>query len=353
MLKLKIKKHNLQFKIPAGTSRGTLYNKPSWFIILKDTENDEKVGYGECSIIPKLSIDNALQIEDKLSELSQSLKNWSELNTVMDNLNAWPAIKFALETACLDLKNGASRTIYHSPFTEGFDSIPINGLIWMGNQQSMFDQIKEKLDTGWNCIKMKIGAIDFEAEIELLKFIRSQFSADEITIRVDANGAFRPADAQTKLKRLSAFDIHSIEQPIAAGQWDKMALLCDTSPIPIALDEELIGINDTATRKKMIQSVQPQYIILKPALLGGFESADNWISIAKENNIQFWSTSALESNIGLNAIAQWAATIGVNIPQGLGTGKLYHNNIDCPLETDAGHLWNKKDKTWDLNFFDE
>jgi len=239
--------------------------------------------------------------------------------------------------------------LFYSEFTKGKQSIPINGLVWMGDKEFMKRQIKEKLAAGFSCIKMKIGAIDFETEIDLLKSIRKEFSATEIELRVDANGGFTPKNALEKLKRLSELEIHSIEQPIKQGQFEEMAMLCEKTPLPIALDEELIGVFSIERKRKIIQTIQPQFIILKPSLVGGFKGSEEWIELANSHNIAWWITSALESNVGLNAIAQWTFTLNNTMPQGLGTGGLYTNNFDSPLEIQKGSLHYNNSKKWNFN----
>lgn len=348
MITAKLISHPLIFKAPAGTSRGILNTKPTWFLVLTHMLTNS-IGIGECSIIPKLSIDDKPEIEDKLIQLVHRINN-GDIPDISE-YKEWPAIQFALETALNDLAYESPFSPYPGDFSTGKKTIYINGLIWMGDTEFMHHQIQEKLDSGFNCIKIKIGAIDFESEIQLLKSIRENFSADQIEIRVDANGAFSYEDALTKLEQLSKYDIHSIEQPIAPKQWKEMAALCVQSPIPIALDEELIGIIDAGDKIQMLQFIQPQYIILKPSLIGGITSSEEWISIAEKNGIGWWATSALESNIGLNAIAQWVSTKETCMPQGLGTGKLFTNNIDAPLDIQKGALVNDPNMSWDTSIF--
>ena len=269
------------------------------------------------------------------------------MNKIPENL---PALRFGLETAVLDIKTTSQGLLYKTAFSKGTKGIIINGLIWMGEKQFMFEQIKTKIENGFRCIKMKIGAIDFQEEVSLLKYIRSQFSKDDIELRVDANGAFSPNSALEKLKTLAQFDLHSIEQPIKQGQLDAMAKLCHTTPLAIALDEELIGIISRIEKENLLAHIQPQYIILKPSLLGGLRSSEEWISIAKSLNIGWWATSALESNIGLNAIAQWVSHIKTDMPQGLGTGQLFMNNVTSPLYLKGDRLHFEPSKKWDSIF---
>ncbi|PKP33069.1 MAG: o-succinylbenzoate synthase [Bacteroidetes bacterium HGW-Bacteroidetes-17] len=346
MLQATITKHILNFKQASGTSRGVLHQKPSWFFKIFDDKNPQTFGLGECSIIPGLSPDDSSDLEPFIHKVSENI------NAFIADKNAlltFPSVQFAIETALLDLGNNGHKLLYPSTFTEGKDSIKINGLIWMGTKEFMHKQIREKIEEGYNCIKLKIGSLDFEEEISLLKEIRIQFSPEIIELRLDANGAFHPENALEKLKRLSEFQVHSIEQPIKAGQIEEMANLCEQTPIPIALDEELIGINKMEAKRKLLAEIKPQYIILKPSLLGGFDKSSEWIKIATEHQIGWWVTSALESNIGLNAIAQWTYQLNNSMPQGLGTGKLFSNNIPSPLQIKDAKLFYLPENNWNLN----
>lgn len=343
-MKATYKKYILNFRIPGGTSRGVLHQKETYFLSVRDKNN---FGVGECAVFRGLSIDDSPDYEKKLQWLCNHIHCGQD--ELLDELIDFPSIQFGLEQAFLSLKNKDSFELFPSKFTQSLDSIPINGLIWMGSETFMKQQIKDKLNAGFSTIKMKIGAIDFDTELSLLKGIRKEFSSSEITLRVDANGAFNPSHALEKLKRLSDYEIHSIEQPIKAGQWNEMANLCDRTSVPIALDEELIGINDVTNKEKILQMIQPQYIILKPSLIGGFRGSMEWIHKADKNEIGWWITSALESNIGLNAIAQWTYTIGNKMAQGLGTGSLFSNNVVCPLEVVNGFLHYNRDKKWNFN----
>ena len=334
---------DFNFKFPAGTSRGVLLHKPSSFLIL---EKDGLTGIGECSTIPGLSIDPMDSFERKLVDLCRLLNNGQEPDSI--DLEEYPSIAFGLETALLDLAAKGSECLFPSAFTEGNAGIPINGLVWMGDKVFMQKQIKEKIEAGYQCIKLKIGANDFNTELEILTAIRQQFSSEDIEIRLDANGAFHPQEALEKLNKLSVFGIHSIEQPIRQQQFDAMADICARSPIPIVLDEELIGVKPW-NMDALLQKIKPAYIILKPSLLGGFKPSEEWIRLAEKYNIGWWITSALEANIGLNAIAQWTATLGSPLPQGLGTGQLYHNNIPSPLEIENAKLYYRKENKWDFN----
>ena len=337
-------KYILNFKRPSGTSRGILKTKETWFIILND---NEKQGIGECGILRTLSVDDRPDYEEKLKWACQNI----HLGTVvlLKELYEFPSIQFGLEQAFLSLQSHTMFVLFPSEFTKGNQAIPINGLVWMGDKEFMKTQIKEKLATGFSCIKMKIGAIDFKTEMELLTSIRKEFSSNEIELRVDANGGFDPNNALEKLKRLSELEIHSIEQPIKQGQFEEMASLCEKTPLPIALDEELIGVFSVTKKQEMLQTIQPQYIILKPSLVGGFKGGKEWIEKAESHNVGWWVTSALESNVGLNAIAQWTFTLNSNMPQGLGTGGLYTNNIESPLEIEKGSLKYNTYKKWNFN----
>ena len=334
---------NLQFKFPAGTSRGVLLHKPSSFLVL---EQDGFTGIGECSTIPDLSIDPMEFYEQKLNEVCKWINNGNDPENI--DLSVFPSIAFGLETALLDLKANGSKKLFPSDFTEGKTGIPINGLVWMGDKEFMQNQITEKIAAGYRCIKLEVGALDFETELEIIAGIRQHFSADEIEIRLDANGGFSADDALLKLEKLAKYQIHSIEQPIKQGQLYAMADICKHSPIPIVLDEELIGIKPTDI-ERVIEKTKPAYIILKPSLLGGFKQSEEWIRMAEKHQVKWWITSALEANIGLNAIAQWTYTLNSELPQGLGTGQLYHNNIPSPLEIRDAKLFYQTKNDWDLS----
>ncbi|MFK2820853.1 o-succinylbenzoate synthase [Flavobacteriaceae sp. LMIT009] len=338
------KKHNLHFKRPSGTSRGVLTEKETWFIIL---EQNDKRGLGECNMFKGLSADDKPNYEDILEWTCLNIH--LGLNVLLDELIEYPSIQFGLEMAFRSIESQSMFNLFPSKFTRGKDTIPINGLVWMGSKNFMKEQIEQKIADGFDCIKMKIGAIDFQTEIELLRSVRKEFSVKDIELRVDANGAFNPNEALDKLKTLSELDIHSIEQPIKQGQWNEMAELCEQTPLPIALDEELIGVFAVTDKKKLLQTINPQYIILKPSLVGGFKGSSEWISLAEKQNIGWWITSALESNIGLNAIAQWTYRLNNKMPQGLGTGSLFTNNIDSPLQVKNGTLRYEQNKDWNLN----
>ncbi|MBR5611744.1 MAG: o-succinylbenzoate synthase [Bacteroidaceae bacterium] len=340
----------LHFKQPAGTSRGIYTTRKVWYILLSDTDNPTHFGIGECAPLPALSCDDVPNYEDILKETCISLEEYMKTNfenaftnlknckAFLKKLEDYPSILFGVETALAHYQ-ARSLQLWHTPFSQGKEGIPINGLIWMGNFDEMYQRIEEKMQQGFRCIKLKIGAIDFEKELELLAHIRKHFTSEQIELRVDANGAFSPTDALDKLKRLSEYQLHSIEQPIRAGQWQEMAELCKYTPLPIALDEELIGINNRQQKIELLDTIQPQYIILKPSLHGGINGSEEWIELATERGIGSWVTSALESNIGLNAIAQWTATLMPTLPQGLGTGLLFTDNIDYPLHIQGDCLW--------------
>ena len=334
----------LNFRMPSGTSRGILKTKETWFIILSD---GNKRGVGECGILRTLSIDDRADYEEKLKWVCEHIV--LGLEHLLEKTIEFPSIQFGLEQAFLSMNSESTFDLFPSKFTQGNDQIPINGLVWMGDKAFMHSQIKEKLTTGYACIKMKIGAIDFETELALLKAIRKEFSSREIELRVDANGAFGTNEALVKLRRLAELEIHSIEQPIKQGQFEEMAYLCENTPLPIALDEELIGVFSSRKKEEIIETIQPQYIILKPSLIGGFKGGNEWINVAEKHNVAWWITSALESNVGLNAIAQWTYTLGNKLPQGLGTGGLYTNNFESPLEIQQGNLRYSKIKEWDFN----
>jgi o-succinylbenzoate synthase len=329
----------LDFKRPSGTSRGVLTQKKGWIIELKDPEGTK--GIGECSIIPGLSPD---YISDDLYEqkLAEVCKHPFQFATNKSLLTDYPSILFGLESAWFDLLNGGKRIYFESAKKPSGFKIPINGLIWMGDPFYMQDQIEEKLAAGFTCIKLKVGAIDFRQELKLLEGIRSRYDAAQIVLRVDANGAFKMNDAGWKLEELSKLYLHSIEQPIKAGSWDDMKDLCQKTPLPIALDEELIGINESERKIELLETIKPQYIILKPSLHGGFSGTSEWIELAEARQIPWWMTSALESNIGLNAIAQFTAGFNPILPQGLGTGGLYETNFEAPLRIEKGNLYYQK-----------
>ena len=338
-------KYILDFKRPSGTSRGVMTEKETWFIVL---EQDGKKGIGECGILRGLSIDDRPDYEEKLQWTCDNIHLGKD--QLWEALLEFPSIQFGVEMAFQSLESKNPFLLFPSDFTNGTKSILINGLVWMGEESFMKQQIEEKLAQGFTCIKLKIGAIDFDKELQLLRFIREHFTPEQVEIRVDANGAFDIDLALYKLLQLSEFKLHSIEQPIQKNNTDRMAELCKTTPFPIALDEELIGVFTLAEKEQLLEKIKPQYIILKPSFVGGFRGTQEWISLAEKHKIGWWITSALESNIGLNAIAQWTFLQHNLMPQGLGTGALYTNNFDCPLEVSVGQLWYKKELDWAFDF---
>jgi o-succinylbenzoate synthase len=338
-------KYILNFKRPSGTSRGVMTEKETWFIVL---EKDGKNGIGECGILRGLSIDDRSDYEEKLQWTCNNIHLGKE--QLWEALLEFPSIQFGVEMAFQSLVSETPFLLFPSDFTNGTKSMVINGLVWMGEESFMKQQIEEKLAQGFTCIKLKIGAIDFDKELQLLRFIREHFTPEQVEIRVDANGAFSSDLALHKLIQLSEFKLHSIEQPIQKNQTDRMAELCGITPFPIALDEELIGVFTLDEKEQLLEKIKPQYIILKPSFVGGFRGTQEWISLAEKHKIGWWVTSALESNIGLNAIAQWTYLQGNLMPQGLGTGGLYTNNFDCPLSVSEGQLWYKKEVEWGFDF---
>ncbi|MBN1549018.1 MAG: o-succinylbenzoate synthase [Syntrophaceae bacterium] len=336
MLKANFLKYTLKFKNPAGTSRGVYTLRDSWFVFIREESSKDLWGVGECAPLPGLSPELDANFEPKLDEFCGDIDHYADW--INDGLYGYSSIRMGLETALADLRSGGQRLLYPSYFTEGAKGIPINGLIWMGETDFMRLQIQEKLKMGFRCIKLKIGALNFDSELALIREIRRNFSPDKVQIRLDANGAFGSDQAKSVLSNLAHLGIHSIEQPIMAGQWQEMAELCLTSPIPIALDEELIGIEDQREKERLIREIRPAYLILKPTLHGSFSGCRDWIDLAEASGIRWWVTSALESNVGLNAIAQWTATLENPLPQGLGTGQLYENNFPSPLYIDQDQL---------------
>ena len=355
-LTLNISKHSLDFKFPAGTSRGVLESRDTWFVNISNTEYPKISGLGECAPLRGLSIDDHADFQSRLTEicnrisLVQPPKTMKGVYGILDREVPpdMPATRFGLETAMMDLLNGGKRLLYKTSFSMGDSRIPINGLIWMGDKTFMLDQIGALLSQGFTCLKLKIGAIDFETECELLSMIRAQFEGKDLELRVDANGAFTADDARVKLEILSVFNLHSIEQPIPAGNAKDMRILSKESAVPISLDEELIGVVGKKEKKSLLNSIKPAYIVLKPSLVGGFRASMEWIEIAEQMGVGWWITSALESNIGLNAISQFTSSLKSKEFQGLGTGKLYKNNIPSPLTVDSGFLWYDSEHQWDL-----
>ncbi len=321
-------KKTLRFKFPAGTSRGTYTSHDVWYIFTHNADG-AVMGIGEAAPLPGLSPEysDSFSYENTLSMLLEKGNNGEELQYT-DYVDK-SSICFGMETALKNSYRGSLR-LFDNPFTAGMKPIQINGLIWMGSKDLMLKRIREKIDAGFRCLKLKIGSINFEDEIELINMIRTQFNPDDLLIRLDANGAFTPATVLKKLSQLSAFHIDSIEQPLPKNHWEQMAQLCRDSPIPIALDEELTGHYMVADKQRLLDIIKPQYIVLKPTLHGGFRGCQDWIKLAQERGIGFWMTSALESNIGLNAIAQFCGSQTPEVPQGLGTGQIYERNVSMP-----------------------
>jgi o-succinylbenzoate synthase len=339
-MKVSYNKYVLNFKQASGTSRGILRKKETFFIEISD---GLKYGIGECGLFRGLSFDDVPDFEDQLKKVCRALEDGADVTSLYAD---YPAIRMGVEMALKSFDADEPFHLYDTPFSKGTQSISINGLVWMGSIDFMRRQVFDKIDEGYDCIKLKIGALDFNLECQLLEEIRAHYSSSLVTLRVDANGAFKPEEALEKLERLSKYELHSIEQPIAAGQFKFLKKLCAQTPIPIALDEELIGVLNVADKAAILDEIQPQYIVLKPSLLGGFTAAEEWITLAKARNIGWWITSALESNIGLNAIAQWTATLNTSMPQGLGTGGLFTNNIESPLVAEVGVLQYNNKLSW-------
>ena len=338
--KIDIEPRTFHFKQPAGTSRGIYTTRQSWFVTVTDTERPGMSGVGECAPLPDLSCDARPDYERTLRSLCGMVETMGRVPA--DMLRPYPSMLFGLETALLDLQNGGKGTLFDTPFTRGEEGITINGLVWMGSFDEMLERLEAKMRDGFRCVKLKIGAIDFNHELSLVRHIREAFTKDQIELRVDANGGFSPAQAPQRLEQLARYDIHSIEQPIRQHQWRDMAALCRETPIPIALDEELIGVNLPGMKEELLDTIRPQYIILKPSLHGGMSGAREWISMSAERGIGSWMTSALESNVGLNAVAQLAADIygpDIKMPQGLGTGQLFTDNVEMPLKIKGEKIW--------------
>lgn len=343
-IQIRFEKRTFLFKQASGTSRGVLTEKHAWFLYAHLSGNPEVIGVGECSIIPGLSNDfqdfDSYQekIEKLCNSINQGKYTLENIPSIYPSLRCDSSILFGLEVAMLDLKNGGKGIVFDTEFTRGNLNIPINGLIWMGSESFMQQQIESKLKEGFTCIKMKIGALDFDQEFKILASLRARFSAEKLTLRVDANGAFSPEEVLERLTQLASLKLHSIEQPIQAGNWNEMANVCSKTDLPIALDEELIGIEALDQKTELLDTIQPQYIILKPSLHGGLIGCSEWISLAEERQIPWWITSALESNVGLNAIAQFVSQYDNNLHQGLGTGGLYVENTPSNLHVQNGFL---------------
>ena len=346
-MRIKIEERVLHFKQPAGTSRGVYTERKSWFVEISDGDT---VGLGECAPLPDLSCDARADYGEVLRRFCDEVEQTGEIP--YEAMRDYPSMLFGLETAMLEVrgkrlegrgeKAEGRGELFDTAFSRGEVGIPINGLVWMGNHEEMLQRMEQKLEQGFRCVKLKIGAIDFEQELDLIKRIRDRFSFHEVELRLDANGAFPYEEALYKLELLSQYNIHSIEQPIRQGQWAYMAELCRESPLPIALDEELIGVNDPEMKSHMLNVIKPAYIVLKPSLHGGMAGCREWIEVARQHDVGSWITSALESNVGLNAIAQFCSSVygdNITMPQGLGTGQLFTDNIPMPLEIRDHQLW--------------
>lgn len=372
MYKIEISERTLHFKQPAGTSRGVYTTRHSYYLTLTSDEMPGVEGVGECATLPDLSCDAKPEYEMTLRQVCQMVEQMGRIP--YDMIRAYPSITFGLETAFASFFDAAKKfleivpaegassssemlkqkgvsvpagmenltDLFYSPFGRGEEGITINGLVWMGTYEEMLARLEEKLQAGFHCVKLKIGAIDFFKELDLIKRIRDVYTKEQVELRVDANGGFLPENAMSQLEALAKYDIHSIEQPIKQHQWPKMAQLCRETPLPIALDEELIGVNVRSMKEALLDTIRPQYIILKPSLHGGIYGCNEWIELANQRGIGSWITSALESNIGLNAIAHYAAKVygsNVKMPQGLGTGQLFTDNIPMPLEIRGDQLF--------------
>ena len=334
---VKVTERVLHFKQPAGTSRGVYTERKSWFVEIAD---GKAVGQGECAPLPDLSCDARADYGEVLRHFCDEVEQTGEIP--YEAMRDYPSMLFGLETAMMEVEGPRSTVLFDTAFSRGEVGIPINGLVWMGNHEEMLQRMEQKLEQGFRCVKLKIGAIDFEQELDLIKRIRDRFSFHEVELRLDANGAFPYEEALYKLELLSQYNIHSIEQPIRQGQWAYMAELCRESPLPIALDEELIGVNDPEMKSHMLNVIKPAYIVLKPSLHGGMAGCREWIEVARLHDVGSWITSALESNVGLNAIAQFCSSVygdHITMPQGLGTGQLFTDNIPMPLEIRDNQLW--------------
>lgn len=345
MLEASYTAYPLHFTRPAGTSRGILTEKPCWFVRLR--RSDGTVGTGEVSFIPGLSLEDPEEIEIQLDHICKLISRG-----FMDpgqSLPALPGIQFALESAMLDLEGGGKHILFPSDFTRGSAGIQTNGLIWMGDPGHMKEQIEQKIQEGFRVLKLKVGALSMEEELEVISWVRNRFNEMDLEIRLDANGAWTPEEALLKMEQFAAFGIHSLEQPVAAGQWDALGRVCREAPVPVALDEELIGLDPEGDGASLLDTVRPRYLILKPGLLGGFRIAERWIRMAGEHGIGWWVTSALESSIGLNAVAQWTFAQELKLPQGLGTGMIYSNNMSSPMQLEGDILWYHPRKAWDLS----
>lgn len=336
-MKAQVERRIFHFRFPAGTSRGVYTTRTSWLVKLTDDEGH--IGVGECAPLPQLSCDDLPNYEEVLHEACIQVEATNAVP--MEQLRPYPSMLFGFETAMLNLQQ-QSWALFDTPFSRGEEGIPINGLVWMGSFDEMRRRMEEKLRGGFQCVKLKIGAIDFDEELSLIKMLRQRFSKENVELRVDANGAFSPEEAPRRLEQLAQYDIHSIEQPIRQEQWQVMATLCRNTPLPIALDEELIGVNDPYKKEELLDVIHPQYIIIKPSLHGAMVGATEWVTMARQRGIGSWMTSALECNIGLNAVSHLAALLygpAITMPQGLGTGQLFTDNVEAPLHLQGDRIW--------------
>ena len=347
MIRAAWKEITLTPKFELGTSKGPINARTVWYLIAWDSDRPEVKGIGEAALFPGHSKEFPADVKTKLLELCLDTSNWAHRLT--DDLVDVPSVRFAVEQCLRDLDASGSKILYPSAFTLGKQGIAINGLVWMGDKSTMKQRIREQILAGFTTVKMKIGAIGIEDELELLKTVRAEFTATDITLRVDANGSFNARNAMDVLQRLADIQVESIEQPVQPGLYEVMAELCERSPVPIALDEDLIGLNTFDAKADLLDNVKPQLIVIKPSLVGGWAAAEEWIALAKARNIGWWITSALESSIGLNAVAQWTATLGVHVAQGLGTGSVYADNIPSPLQAAKGELRYRPEADWDLS----
>lgn len=347
MLRARWIERTLEPRFELGTSKGTITARTVWYLIAWHRDRPEVMGIGEAALFPGHSKEFPADVRTKLLELCMETGDWTK--RLHGDLVDVPSVRFAVEQCLKDLEAGGTKTLFPSEFTLGRQAIPINGLVWMGDKATMKQRIREQLDGGFTTVKMKIGAIGIDDELELLKAVRAEYGPDDITLRVDANGAFTALQVPDVLKRLADLQVHSIEQPVPPGQYEVMAELCADTPIPIALDEDLIGHNTHDAKVDLLDNVRPQYIVIKPSLVGGWAATQEWIDLAKARGIGWWITSALESSIGLNAIAQYTATLSPTLAQGLGTGKVYANNIPSPLLAERGLLRYRPEVEWDLS----
>lgn len=343
MLQAQYSSYRLNLRFEARTSRATMHHKDTWFIRIFDDSEPDTFGIGECALFRGLSADDCSDYELRLARVCRDIVSLTDPEDI-----GMSSIAFGVETALQNLRNAVPGIVYPGKWAGGESSITINGLVWMGSAELMMQRLSRKLDQGFKCIKLKIGGIDFQRELELLDFVRSAWPAEKVQLRLDANGAFSTRDALHKLERLAYYDIHSIEQPVKPGQPQAMREICRNSPIPVALDEELIGSRKYDAQARMLDAIMPQYVILKPSLCGGFQASNRWIALARQRDIGWWATSAMESDIGLNAIAQWVSCFSPQLPQGLGTGELYDNNITSPVRLRGDRLSYDPQASWHL-----